>query len=156
MPNLRTNILLSLTAFFACGAISAEDIAESPDYARATAGTRAFEWGPEEDPVRMKVLVEEAILGSPGAEIIEIDFPPGYESRSHFHELEILYVVDGELEHIVAGESNVLKPGMIGVVRFPDEVIHKASPEHGAKVLVIWPLGNEVKGFDGMTELPIE
>jgi hypothetical protein len=35
-------------------------------------------------------------------------------------------------------------------------VIHKASPEHGAKVLVIWPLGNEVKGFDGMTELPIE
>lgn len=125
-------------------------------YVQASSGTRKFELNSEAGPGWIKVLVEEANLGSAGAEIIEVYFPPGYESRSHFHELEILYVIEGELEHIVDGESNILKPGMIGIVRFPDEVIHKTPSEDGARVLVVWPLGNELKGFDGMTEMPIE
>jgi quercetin dioxygenase-like cupin family protein len=134
----------------------AEEAEGEAGYEYSSRGTRQFEWGPEEDPVRLKVLVEEANLGVAGVEIIEIDFPPAYESRSHFHELEILYVVEGELEHIVDGESHVLKPGMIGIVRYPNEVIHKAHVEDGAKVLVVWPLGNEVKGLEGLNEKPIE
>jgi quercetin dioxygenase-like cupin family protein len=156
MPALPARISVSLVLIVACGSLSAEETEKSQNYEYASVGTRQFESGPEADPLRLKVLVEEANLGSPGAEIIEIYFPPGYESRSHFHELEILYVLEGELEHIVDGVSNTLKPGMVGIVRFPNQVIHKAHPEDGARVLVIWPLGNEVKGFDGMTEKPIE
>lgn len=155
MPNPITKISVSLMLLVLCSASSAEETEESSNYEYASVGTRQFEWGPENDPVRAKVLLEETNLGSAGAEIIEIYFPPGYESRSHFHQLEILYVIEGELEHIVGEESNILKPGMIGIIRYPDQVIHKASPEAGARVLVIWPLGNEVKGFDGMTEKPI-
>lgn len=139
-----------------CAASWAEETEESSKYEHASVGTRQFEWGPESDPVRARVLLEEANLGSAGAEVIEIYFPPAYEGRSHFHELEVLYVIEGELEHIVDGESHILKPGMIGIVRYPDEVIHKTASEKGARVLVIWPLGNEVKGFDGMAETPIE
>jgi len=153
-------------AFFLVGFLCSNAIANEPDsesgskqatrYARASSGTRQFQWDTETGPGWIKVLVEEANLGSAGAEVIEIFFPPGYESRSHFHELEILYVIEGKLGHIVNGESHVLTPGMVGILRFPQEVIHKTLSEDGARVLVIWPLGNEVKGFQGMTETPIE
>jgi quercetin dioxygenase-like cupin family protein len=138
------------------GVLLADEAATGRNYDIASAGTRQLEWETNSGPGVIRVLLEEANLGSAGAEIIEIDFPPGYESRSHFHELEILYVIEGELEHIVSGESRTLKPGMIGIVRYPDEVIHKTRPDSGAKVLVIWPLGNELKGLEGMKETPIQ
>ena len=162
MLRLTNGYCVFLSVCFLCSNALADetksesDQVQAGEYAKATSGTRRFEFGPEADPVHVKVLVEESNLGSAGAEIIEIYFPPGYESRSHFHELEILYVVEGELEHIVDGESDFLKPGMIGIVRYPNEVIHKAHEEYGAKVLVVWPLGNELKGFDGLTSTPIE
>lgn len=155
MPRVFIKLTVISALIFAFAAIPAEEAEKKSKYAHSSPGTRQFEFGPEDDPVRLKVLVEEANLGSPGAEIIEIDFPPGYESRSHFHELEILYIIEGELEHIVDGESSILTPGMIGIVRYPNEVVHKAHADDGARVLVVWPLGNEVKGFDGMPEKPI-
>lgn len=156
MPGFTMRVAASCISLFLGGAVSAEEPEENAAYEFSSKGTRQFEFGPETDPVHVKVLVEKANLGSDGAEIIEIEFPPGYESRPHFHELEILYVVEGELEHIVDGESSSLKPGMIGIVRYPNEVIHKAHQEYGAKVLVVWPLGNELKGFDGLMSKPIE
>ena len=156
MRNLPATIPVSFMLLLFCGALTAEETEKGQDYEYASVGTRQFEWGPEEDRVRVKVIDEEANMEYPDAEIIEIYFPPGYESRSHFHELEILYVVEGDFFHFVFVISNVLKPVMIGIVRFPNEVIHKTLSEDGAKVLVVWPLGNEVKGFDGMTEKPIE
>ena len=134
---------------------SESDQDQAVEYAHATMGTRQFQWDSETGPGWIKVLVEEANLGTAGAEIGEIFFPPGWEGTSHYHELEILYVLEGELEHIVNGEAHILKPGMIGIVRLPDQVIHKTHSEEGVRVLVIWPLGNEVKGFQGMTESPI-
>ena len=125
-------------------------------YVRASSGTRQFEWDTDTGTGWIKVLVEEANLGTTGAEVIEIFFPPGYEGESHVHEFEILYVIEGELGHIVDGESHVLTPGMVGIVRSPQQVIHKTLSEDGVKVLVIWPLGNEVKGLEGMRETPIE
>ena len=156
MSHLLSKISVSLVLLLLCGALPAEETDKDTSYEYASAGTRQFEWGPEDDPVRVKVLLEEANLGSAGAEMLEIYFPAGYESRSHFHELEILYIIEGELEHIVDGVSNVLKPGMIGIVRYPNTVIHKALSEEGARVLVVWPMGNEVKGLEGMKETPIE
>ncbi len=130
--------------------------AQQATYARASAGTRRFEWDTETGTAWIKVLVEESNLGSTGAEVIEIFFPPAYEGESHVHEFEILYIIEGELGHIVDGKSHVLTPGMVGIVRSPQEVVHKTLSEDGVRVLVIWPLGNEVKGLEGMKETPIE
>ena len=140
------------------GALADEPISgegQVVDYAYATIGTRQFQWDTDSGPAWIKILVEASNLGSDGAEIGEIFFPPGYEGRSHFHELEIFYVLEGELDHIVNGVSNILKPGMVGIVRYPDQVVHKTHSEDGVRVLVIWPLGNEVKGLEGMTETPL-
>ena len=150
-----------LVCFLCSNAIANEPNSESgamqaTKYARASSGTRQFQWDTETGSGWIKVLVEEANLGFAGAEVIEIFFPPGYEGVSHFHEFEILYVIEGKLGHIVNGESHVLTPGMVGIVRFPQEVIHKTLSEDGVRVLVIWPLGNEVKGLQGMKETPIE
>ena len=133
-----------------------ESSAQQATYVRASSGTRQFEWDTDTGTGWIKVLVEEANLGSTGAEVIEIFFPPGYEGESHVHEFEILYVIEGELGHIVDGKSHVLTPGMVGIVRSPQEVVHKTLSEDGVRVLVIWPLGNEVKGLEGMKETPIE
>ncbi len=133
-----------------------ESGAQQATYVRASSGTRQFEWDTDTGTGWIKVLVEEVNLGTAGAEVIEIFFPPGYEGESHGHEFEILYVIDGELGHIVDGEPHVLTPGMVGIVRSPQEVIHKTLSEDGVRVLVIWPLGNEVKGLEDMKEIPIE
>ena len=156
MPGFSMRVAACCISLLLGVAVTAEETEKDSHYEFASKGTRQFEFGPETDPVHVKVLVEKANLGSDGAEIIEIEFPPGYESRPHFHELEILYVLEGELEHIVDGESSFLTPGMIGIVRFPNEVVHKAHEEYGARVLVVWPMGNELKGFDGLTSKPIE
>ena len=103
--------------------LSACDMGAGPDpaayetYDIVSAGTRQFEWDTENGAGIIKVLIEENNLGSQGAEIAEIWFPPGYEGESHPHELEIIYVVEGELDHIVNGESHILKPGMTGVAK---------------------------------------
>ena len=133
--------------------LSACDMGEGPNpaayekYDIVSAGTRQFEWDTENGAGIIKVLIEESNLGSQGAEIAEIWFPPGFEGQSHPHELEIIYVVEGELDHIVNGESHILKPGMTGVVRARDRVVHKTHSAGGVRTLVIWPLGGEVAGF---------
>ncbi len=133
--------------------LSACDVGGGPDpaayetYDIVSAGTRQFEWDTENGAGIIKILIEETNLGSQGAEIAEIWFPPGFEGQSHPHELEIIYVVAGELDHIVNGESHILKPGMTGVVRARDRVVHKTHSADGVRTLVIWPLGGEVAGF---------
>ena len=115
--------------------------AQTP-YERATEGTRILEG---EGGLSIKILVEAANLGSDELEIGEIDFPPGpAPSRGHRHtSTEIFYILSGELEHIVNGESFVLTPGMVGIVRSGDEVIHKINSADGVKALVIWVPGGE-------------
>jgi quercetin dioxygenase-like cupin family protein len=56
----------------------------------------------------------------------------------------MFYVLSGELEHVVNGKSQILKPGMAGYVRPPDKIRHKTGPA-GAKVVVIWVPGDEAK-----------
>ncbi|MFQ5548466.1 MAG: cupin domain-containing protein [Woeseia sp.] len=140
----------------ACGAAWADESPEGRAYEIASAGTRQFAWDSETGSGWIRILVEASNLGDDGVEVGEIFFPPGWEGQPHYHQLEIFYVIEGELEHIVNGVSHVLEPGMIGMVRYPDEVVHKTHSEDGVRVLVIWPLGNEVKGLGGMTETPVE
>ena len=123
-------------------------------YEIVSAGTRQFEWDTDTGPAWIKVLIEESNLGSPGVEIAEVYFPPEYHGQPHPHELEIIYILEGELDHIVNGDSNILTPGMVGVVRARDRVVHKTNSEAGVRTLIIWPLGKEVAGFEdaGMRE----
>ena len=70
-------------------------------------------------------------------------FPPNQDSGDHAHgAIEIFYVIAGELEHVVNGTSQFLKPGMSGFVKPPDKVRHKTGPS-GAKVVVVWVPGEE-------------
>jgi len=96
----------------------------------------------------VKVLLEEANFRDAEIEIAEMYFPPGYQDTAHMHELELLFVLEGRLDHIVNGESHILRPGMLGIVREPDLVVHRADSDNGARVLVIWPYGKEVQALE--------
>lgn len=92
----------------------------------------------------LRLLLDESNLGGNEIEIGEITFPPGANSGNHPHgSTEIFYVLSGELEHVVNGKSHLLKPGMIGFVRPPDQVNHVVPGSEPVKALVIWAPGGE-------------
>lgn len=131
-----------------CACEKPVDPAAYENYEIVSQGTRQYEWDTDTGPGIIKILIEAQNLGSQGAEVAEIWFPPGFEGTAHPHELEIIYVVEGELDHIVNGKSHILTAGMVGVVRERDRVVHKTHSPEGVKTLVIWPLGKEVEGFE--------
>jgi quercetin dioxygenase-like cupin family protein len=154
---LRLLAVAALIVAGGCNRPPPVDPAAYANYKITSTGTRQFEWDSENGVGRIKVLIEESNLGSAGAEIAEIWFPPGWQGTPHSHELEIIYVVEGKLDHIVNGESHMLDAGMTGVVRARDRVVHRTGPDTGALVLVVWPLGGEVEGFaaSGMREVQL-
>jgi quercetin dioxygenase-like cupin family protein len=90
----------------------------------------------------LRLMLDETNLGAE-ASVGEMIFPPNTDSGDHQHgAIEIFYVVSGQLEHVVNGRSEFLKPGMAGFVRPPDKVRHKTGPA-GAKVVVMWVPGDE-------------
>jgi len=92
----------------------------------------------------LKLLLDDSNVG-PEATVAELTFPPNSDSGDHTHgAIEMFYVLSGELEHVVNGKSEILKPGMVGYVRPPDKIRHKTGPA-GAKVVVIWVPGEEGK-----------
>ena len=87
-------------------------------------------------------MLDETNLGAE-VSVGEITFPPNSDSGEHSHgAIEIFYIVSGELEHVVNGKSQILKPGMSGFVKPPDKVRHKTGPA-GAKAVVVWVPGEE-------------
>ena len=92
----------------------------------------------------LRLLLDESNVG-PEVSVGEITFPPNLDSGDHKHgAIEMFYVVSGELEHVVNGRSEILKPGMAGFVKPPDSVRHKTGSA-GAKAVVIWVPGDEAK-----------
>ena len=92
----------------------------------------------------LTVLFDGPTMGS-DVDVGEITFPPGLNSGDHSHGVtEIFYVLEGELEHVVNGESHILKPGMLGYVQPPDLVNHVVAADGPpARALVIWAPGGE-------------
>ena len=127
-------------------------------YEKESTGTRRLEWDDVNDIGWIKIMLEQANLLEAGVELAEIYFPPGYQDVAHMHELELLYVLEGELDHIVNGVSHILKPGMLGVVKEPDIVVHRSHSDDGVKVLAIWPYGNEIRALDaeGLREISLD
>ena len=92
----------------------------------------------------LKLFLDETNVG-PEVTLGEITFPPNSDSGDHKHgAIEIFYIVSGELDHVVNGKSQILKPGMTGYVKPPDSVRHKTGPA-GAKAVVVWVPGEEGK-----------
>lgn len=105
--------------------------------------------------MRIAVLVDSAVLGGPEFEMAEITFPPasGAPGRHHGHgTVEMIYVLSGELDHVVNGLAHRLRPGMVGIVRPPDSVAHRVVSGHPVRALVIWApageLGHIRAGFE--------
>ena len=132
-------------------------LGQDPAYQIGSKGTRYLEFGGGQSS--FKILLEEANLGGQELEIAEHSFAPGTNIGGHGHgSIEIFYVLSGELEHTVNGETVLLTPGMVGIVRSGDEVVHRVpSADVPAKVLIIWaPAGEIDRIFGSATERPIE
>ncbi len=136
--------------------LAAPTLGQESSYDYASEGTRYLEFGG--GAFSFKILVEEANLGGKEVEIAETSFAPGYSGRGHAHgSIEIFYVLSGEFEHTVNGETALLTPGMIGIVRPGDEVIHRVpSEDTPARVLIIWAPGGEIeRALGGASERAI-
>jgi mannose-6-phosphate isomerase-like protein (cupin superfamily) len=117
---------------------------DSPRYQKSTSGVRDFRLG----ATAVKVLIDSATLGGAEMEMAHLTFPPANPAappRGHTHgRLEVLYVLSGEMDHVVNGVSHPLKPGMAGIVRPGDQVVHRVTSADSVRVLVIWAPGGEL------------
>lgn len=115
------------------------------DYETRSTGTRTFV--SPRSGLEIRMLVEASNLGSGDVEIGEITFPAGSVPTSgHRHgAIEIFYVLSGTLVHVVNGDAVELSPGMVGIVRPEDEVIHQVPGEEPVRALVIWAPGGEAE-----------
>lgn len=92
----------------------------------------------------LTVLLDKDSFNGPELDIGEITLPAGADSGEHAHQsAEVFYVLSGELDHVVNGKSQLLKPGMVGFVRPPDKVRHRVPGSTPVKTLVIWTPGGE-------------
>ena len=133
-----------LTAVFCvCASISAS-AQDTTSYRRSSSGTRIFE---NDAGTSIKILVENSVLAGTGVEVAEATLPVGGGAgpASHRHgSTEIIYVLSGELDHVVNGEPHRLTAGMIGIVKPADTVIHRVVGQTPVKVLLIWAPAGEV------------
>ena len=119
--------------------------AQDSTYRRSSSGTRILE---NDAGTTIKILVENAVVPGTGVEIAEATLPVGSGAgpASHRHGvLEMIYVISGELDHVVNGEAHRLTPGMVGVVKPADTVIHRVVGQAPVKMLLIWAPGGEVE-----------
>jgi quercetin dioxygenase-like cupin family protein len=129
----HTNVRRAVAAMIACFASTATAQAPTP------LGTYRSASG-----VSLRLLLDDSNVGKE-ATVGELTFPPNIDSGDHVHgSIEMFYVLSGELEHVVNGKSEVLKPGSVGYVRPPDKIRHKTGAA-GAKAVVIWVPGDEAK-----------
>lgn len=117
---------------------------DTTSYRRSSSGTRVLE---NDAGTSIKILVERSVLGDSTIEIAEATLPvgAGAGTASHRHgSAEMIYVISGELDHIVNGAAHRLTPGMVGIVKPSDTVIHRVVGQMPVKVLLIWAPGGEV------------
>jgi quercetin dioxygenase-like cupin family protein len=133
---MKTSMTVSMA--FVAGAAIAHLAAE---HRQTEPSSRVFQ---SPGGTKLRVLVDESSLKGSEVEVAELTFAPNSDSGDHKHGVtETFYVLEGELEHVVNGQSLKLTPGMVGSVRPPADVRHKTGPA-GAKALVIWAPGGEI------------
>jgi quercetin dioxygenase-like cupin family protein len=131
-----------LIAALALSVTAASAAAQSDaSYARSSTGTRQVTLG---SGTVIKMLLDASNLGGAEIEVAEITFPADASpSGGHRHgAMEIFYIVEGVLGHVVNGVEHRLEPGMAGVVRPEDEIVHRVL-EGPVKAVVLWVPGGE-------------
>lgn len=126
-------------------AVSMSAGAQDSTYRRSSSGTRILE---NDAGTTIRILIENAVVPGTGVEIAEATLPVGSGAgpASHRHGvMEMIYVISGELDHVVNGEAHRLTPGMVGVVKPSDTVIHRVVGQAPVKMLLIWAPGGEVE-----------
>ena len=119
--------------------------AQDSTYRRSSSGTRILE---NDAGTTIRILVENTVVPGTGVEIAEATLPVGSGAgpASHRHGvMEMIYVISGELDHVVNGEAHRLTPGMVGIVKPADTVIHRVVGQAPVKMLLIWAPGGEVE-----------
>ena len=111
-------------------------------YARSSSGTRTLTLG---SGTVIKMLLDASNLGGGEVEVAEITFAVGQSATAGHHHgaMEIFYVIEGVLGHVVNGVEHRLEPGMVGVVRPEDEIIHRVLSDEQVKAVVLWVPGGE-------------
>lgn len=142
MPRRRTSLLMAMLATAPAVTAIPASAQDTDRFARASSGTRELTLP---GGTTIKLLLEAANLGNDDIEVAEITFPVGTDPTSaHRHgATEIFYVVEGVLDHVVNGTAYRLEPGMVGVVKPGDEVIHRVASDLPVKALVLWVPGGE-------------
>jgi len=137
----QTSVVTVLTAAMTL-TVGFGSTAEAQDYARSSSGLGELTLG---SGTTIKLLLDASNLGSDELEVAEITFPAGANpSGGHVHgAIEIFYVMEGVLGHVVNGELHRIEPGMLGVVRQGDEVIHRVLSDGPVRALVLWAPGGE-------------
>ena len=106
-----------------CTAPKPVDPAAYDSYDTVSIGTRQFEWDTDNGPGIIRVLIEEANLGSQGVEIAEIWFPPGWHGspRSGPDSLVDKIPVIGICQNAVyvVRPSRTLRPDFVETVLAP-------------------------------------
>ena len=96
----------------------------------------------------LRLILGEQQLGSKEISIAERLWPANYSSAEHSHAtIEVIYVLSGEYQHVLNGQTQVLGPGMVGFVKPGDKVRHTTGPKGPAKALLI-----SVPGDEGLVE----
>ena len=133
------SLVVSIVVLLACsGYGAAQQNAAASTYARESKGTRVL----EAPGVAIKVLVEAANYGSGEVEVAELTLSSSSAEHKHGSS-EIIYVLEGVLEHIVNGETHRIEPGMVGIVKPGDTVVHRVVPPGPVKALLVWAPGGE-------------
>lgn len=140
-------LLIGIGSFAAVTAALSPPAAPPASPARSAPSAQAPDLGAflSESGTEIRLLLSESNLGGGELQVGEITFPPGTNSGNHYHgATEVFYVLSGELEHVVDGVFETLRPGDLGFVRPPSAVNHRTAPDGpGAKALVIWAPGGE-------------
>lgn len=125
----------------ALGAAPAVDAQQSDPYARSSTGVREVTLA---SGTVIKMLLDASNLGTGELEVGEITFPTVTSpTAGHRHgATEIFYVIEGVLGHVVNGTEHRLEPGMVGVVKPTDEVMHRVLVAP-VRAVVIWVPGGE-------------
>jgi hypothetical protein len=110
-------------------------------YARSSSGVREVTLG---SGTVIKMLLDASNLGTGEVEVGEITFPAvSSPTAGHRHgATEIFYIIEGVLGHVVNGVEHRLEPGMVGVVKPADEVMHRVLVAP-VRAVVIWVPGGE-------------
>src|SRR5262245_18712383 len=136
MTTLRSITWSAAAAWIALIApLQSAEAQQAPAYAESR-GTRGVTLG---SGTVIKMLLDASNLGSEDVEVAEITFPAGAANPTAGHRhgaTEIFYVIEGVLGHVVNGQEHRLEPGMVGVVKPTDEVMHRVL-EGPVKAVVI-------------------